>query len=121
MYQKAVETVEKYNMINDGDSIVVGLSGGADSCALTMFLAGLIKKYGIKITAVHINHGIRGAEADSDEAFARAFCDRLGVDFTAYHCDVPAEAKKKRHRRRRSRKACEIRKIQRDGQKHRGG
>ncbi len=50
MYQKAVETVEKYNMINDGDSIVVGLSGGADSCALTMFLAGLIKKYGIKIT-----------------------------------------------------------------------
>lgn len=95
MYQRAVETVEKYNMINDGDSIVVGLSGGADSCALTMFLAGLIKKYGIKITAVHINHGIRGAEADSDEAFARAFCDRLGVDFTAYHCDVPAEAKKR--------------------------
>lgn len=95
MYKKAIETIKKYNMIRPGDSIVVGLSGGADSCALTMLLAGLIPEYGIKITAVHINHGIRGEEADSDEDFAYSFCKKLGVDFVSYHCDVPSEAKKR--------------------------
>ena len=95
MYGKAVDTIKKYSMIKPGDGIVVGLSGGADSCALTSVLARLAKTWGLKITAVHINHGIRGAEADSDEAFAAELCQRLGVDFLAFHFDVPAEAKKR--------------------------
>lgn len=95
MYDKAVETIEKYHMIKNGDSIVIGLSGGADSCALTLLLSKLADKYALKLTAVHINHGIRGEEADSDERFAEGLCRRLGVDFMPFHCDIPAEAKKR--------------------------
>ena len=39
MYRKAVETIKKYNMLKKWDTVVIGLSGGADSCALTMILA----------------------------------------------------------------------------------
>ncbi len=95
MYSKAVGTIKKYNMLQRGDKIVAGLSGGADSCALIHLLAGLRDELGIEVTAVHINHGIRGAEADGDEDFAREFCQKLGVAFIAYHCDVPAEARKR--------------------------
>lgn len=95
MYSKVLETIKKYAMLQRGDSIVCGLSGGADSCALVHILAGLREELGIKVTAVHINHGIRGEEADRDEVFAKAFCEDLCVDFYAYHCDVPAEAKKR--------------------------
>ena len=94
MFDKAVRTIKKYHMLRKGDSVIAGLSGGADSCALVHILSRLAEKYELKITAVHINHGIRGSEADSDEAFAKAFCEHLGVDFVAYHCDIPALAKK---------------------------
>ncbi|MCD8036180.1 MAG: tRNA lysidine(34) synthetase TilS, partial [Clostridiales bacterium] len=92
MYSKAIDTIKKYNMLQRGDSIVAGLSGGADSCALVHVLAGIREKFGIDVAAVHINHGIRGSEADADEKFAKAFCEGLGVKFIVYHCDVPAEA-----------------------------
>ena len=60
MYNKVIETIKKFNMLNNGENIVVGLSGGADSCALTHILTRLSGKMDLHITAVHINHGIRG-------------------------------------------------------------
>ena len=41
MENKAAKTVAKYNMLDEGDTIIVGLSGGADSCALLHFLISL--------------------------------------------------------------------------------
>ena len=49
---------------------------------------------GIDVAACHVNHGIRGAEADRDEAFCRAFCQERGVPFSARHADVPAYCEK---------------------------
>ena len=95
MYNKAVETIKKFNMLEVGDRVVVGLSGGADSCALVHVLSRLRDTMGIDITAVHINHGIRGEEAYRDEAAAEGFCKDLGVKFIAYHCNIPLEAKQK--------------------------
>ena len=70
--------------------IVVGLSGGADSVLLTRLL---LEKYGIeRLCPVHIHHGIRGEEADRDEAFVRRFCEVLGLTPTVRHFDVPALA-----------------------------
>ncbi len=61
-------------------SILVGLSGGADSVALTCALLELRESLGLRIAAAHLNHRIRGDESDRDEAFVRAMCARLGVE-----------------------------------------
>ena len=95
MYNKVIETIKKFNMLNNGENIVVGLSGGADSCALTHILTRLSGKMDLHITAVHINHGIRGEEAERDERSAEEFCRRSNIEFIAYHCDIPSEAAKR--------------------------
>ena len=82
-------------MIEKGGSIVVGLSGGADSCALLHFLVSLRDEYSLDIYACHVNHGIRGAEAERDEHFAEKFCQSLGVELFTLHADVTGEAKKR--------------------------
>ncbi len=75
-------------------AVAVGFSGGADSVALLALLAERAKTDGFPLLALHIHHGIRGAEADRDEAFCRDFAARLGTDFCAVRVDVPAWAKK---------------------------
>lgn len=69
--------------------VLVGLSGGRDSVALLL----LLLENGCRdIVACHVNHGIRGAEADSDEQFCVDLCRRHGVRLLCKHADVPALA-----------------------------
>ncbi len=84
--------IEKYSMLDYGDNVIVGLSGGADSCAMLHFLCSLRDEFALKITAVHINHMIRGDEAHRDALAAKELCDRLGVNFVLYERDIPAIA-----------------------------
>ena len=65
---------------------LIGLSGGADSIALLTIMAGHPEK--IRVEAVHVNHGLRGAEADEDEAFARKICSDLHVKLHVYHPEL---------------------------------
>lgn len=81
------------NLTDIGDSILLGLSGGADSVCLLFILYELREELGISISAVHVNHCIRGEEADRDELFCRNLADRLGVPFKSVRVDVPAIAK----------------------------
>lgn len=67
--------------------LAVALSGGADSVALLALVAGAGT-----VRAVHVHHGIRGAEADRDEAFCREIAAALGVPLSVLHIDVPALA-----------------------------
>ncbi|MBR1816185.1 MAG: tRNA lysidine(34) synthetase TilS [Lachnospiraceae bacterium] len=76
--------MDKYNMADKDSRIVIGLSGGADSVCLLRAMKAL----GYSVTAVHINHQIRGEEADRDENFCKNLCDRLGVEFISYHKDI---------------------------------
>ncbi len=94
MENKALKTVEKYNMLSYGDKIVIGLSGGADSSALFHFLVTLREKYGLTIIACHVNHMLRGAEADRDESFVRSLCESEGVEFKLLRVDVAAIAQR---------------------------
>ncbi len=94
MLKKVISTITEYDMLKKGDHIIIGLSGGADSCALLSVLCQLKDKLSLKLTAVHINHCLRGEEADGDEAFARDFCERLGVEFISERVDVNAYAQK---------------------------
>ena len=73
------ETLRQYAPDSKGSRITVAVSGGADSVALCHFLASCAKQLEITVTAAHLNHGLRGAESDGDEAFVRAFCASLGV------------------------------------------
>ena len=73
--------------------ILVGFSGGADSGALLHLLCRYSKLSGAKIYAAHVNHGIRGEEADRDEEFCRRSAEALGVDLFVLRADVPTLAR----------------------------
>lgn len=88
--QKVSNTIEKYQML-DGGKVTVGLSGGADSVALTRSLMQL----GLEVRAVHVNHMLRGEESLRDEGFCRELCKKLGVEFFCHHVDVRSYAREK--------------------------
>ncbi len=67
---------------------LIGLSGGADSVALLTMLAGESAAPGIAIEAVHVNHGLRGAESDGDEAFVRELCETYHVPLHVFRVDL---------------------------------
>lgn len=71
MIKKIEQTIDKYHLLNNGDRVVIALSGGADSCALLLSLVNLAPTRHLKLMIAHFNHGLRGAESDEDEAFCR--------------------------------------------------
>ena len=73
-----------------GGTIVVAVSGGADSVSLLLAIADLTKrkKLGHRIVAAHFNHKLRGAESDSDEGFVRDLATRLGIELAIGHGDL---------------------------------
>jgi len=73
----------------ENSAILVGLSGGADSTALLHILCRYAEESGATLYAAHVNHGIRGEEADRDERFCRELCEKLGVRFFSVRLDVP--------------------------------
>lgn len=91
--KKVLETIEKYNMLSSGDTVVVGLSGGADSVALFLTLCALKEKFSLNLIAAHVNHMIRGDEAKRDCDYARKIALDKGVPFHLLECDVPSLAK----------------------------
>ncbi len=77
----------------DKFGILLAFSGGADSCALLSLLHEYREKFNYTLCALHVNHMIRGLEADRDENFCRERCDELKVPFYLHKADVPALAK----------------------------
>ncbi|HEX3028065.1 MAG TPA: tRNA lysidine(34) synthetase TilS [Clostridia bacterium] len=90
MIEKILKTIKKYNLIENGDSIVVGVSGGPDSICLLHVLYCLRDELGIRIYAVHINHMLRGSEADMDQDYVRRFCSDKGIQLFERSVDVRA-------------------------------
>ena len=74
MYQKVKAYVKKWHMLQKEDSVIAGISGGTDSVCLLFMLLKLQKELGFALMAVHVNHGIRGAEAERDEAYVKRLC-----------------------------------------------
>lgn len=90
--EKALDALQKYSLLQPGDRIAVGVSGGADSVALLRFLAQYQEQNRWEITVCHVNHGLRGAEADRDEQFVRALAERLRLPCLVRRCDAAALA-----------------------------
>ena len=80
--------------LEENTPLLVAYSGGADSTALLHMTVRYARETGAVVYAAHVNHGIRGAEADADEAFCVQTARALGVRLFVCHADVPAEAKR---------------------------
>ena len=89
MEQKVLETIKKYNLIEDGDRVIVGVSGGPDSISLLNILNRFKnnKILNFEIIAVHINHQIR-EEANDDEEYVKDYCEKNQIKFFAKRIDV---------------------------------
>lgn len=92
---KIAAVVDRWSMLPRGCTVVVGLSGGADSVTLAHYLHRISATRSIRLVAAHVNHGLRGTEADRDEAFVRAFCNKFAIELRVFHADVAAEAREK--------------------------
>lgn len=93
---KVIDTIEKYNMIEDGEGVVVALSGGPDSMCLLSILDSIKERYNMKLYAAHVNHMIRGEEADKDEEACRSYCKDLGIQFFSLRAGIEEIAKERK-------------------------
>lgn len=88
MNRKVLSYIKAHNLIEAGDTVTVGLSGGADSVALLLSLLDLKDELGISVKAAHLNHMLRGDESNRDEEFVRNLCHKLNVECVIKHVNV---------------------------------
>ena len=96
MLEKAIKTIKKFDQINRGDKVLVGISGGPDSVALLLALSQMTRRFGFSLIAAHLNHGLRGEDADADEQFSRKLAHHLKVPFVTKKINLKSGS---RHRR----------------------
>lgn len=87
MQEKVLSTIEKYNLIQANDKIVLGVSGGPDSLFMLDILNKLKEKLQIEIVVAHVNHMIR-EEANEEEEFVKEFCKKIEVEFYSKRIEV---------------------------------
>ncbi|MCH5202923.1 MAG: tRNA lysidine(34) synthetase TilS [Oscillospiraceae bacterium] len=83
-------TIEKYNMLEYGDTVIVALSGGADSVCLLHNLNSIKEKYNLNLMACHVNHNLRGKESDKDMKFCMELCRQNNIEIFVKNADVDA-------------------------------
>ncbi|MGN0630745.1 MAG: tRNA lysidine(34) synthetase TilS [Ruminococcus sp.] len=88
--EKMVQFITEENLLSHSEKICCALSGGADSVALLLAMLDVRDHFGTEVSAVHVNHCLRGAESDRDEEFCRSLCEKLGVTLHVHRCDVEA-------------------------------
>ncbi len=81
-------TVVKHNLIAKKDRIMIGVSGGADSICLLHILVMLKDESALEIAVFHLNHCLRGAESDGDQAFVEVMCKQMNILCFAERVDV---------------------------------
>lgn len=95
MKNKVLNTIKKYNLIQENDKIVIGVSGGPDSMCLLHILNGLKEKLNFEIVVAHINHMIR-KEAEEETQYVKKFCDKLGIKCYIKRIDVIDKSNKEK-------------------------
>lgn len=87
------ETLRTYEMTKPGEQVVCGVSGGADSVCLLLLLKELEQPLGIRVYAVHVQHGLR-AGAEEDAVFTQELCRPLNIPVRIFHVDAAGEAQR---------------------------
>ncbi len=85
--QRVLKTIQKYNLIQKGDKVVVGVSGGPDSMCLLDILCLLKEKLNIEIVVAHINHMIR-KEAKGETKYVQDYCKKMQISCFVKYADV---------------------------------
>lgn len=93
MKQKFVQYITEQALFAPGAHLVVGVSGGADSVCLLRLLCEIQEEWDLTLSVVHINHGIRGQEADEDAAYVAQLAKRWHLPFFLVEEDVPKLAR----------------------------
>ncbi|MCH5320847.1 MAG: tRNA lysidine(34) synthetase TilS [Eubacterium sp.] len=93
MNNKINETIDKYNMLSRGDRVLVAVSGGADSMLLLNHMLSVREKYGVTVSAAHVDHGIRGEESADDARFVKDFCEKNKIEYHQLSIDAVNESK----------------------------
>jgi tRNA(Ile)-lysidine synthase len=93
MIDKITQTIEKYGLLKNDERVVVALSGGPDSTALLLILSQIAPQWGIQLIVAHFNHGLRGKDADKDEASSRKLAERLGSTYVTKKMQIKTAKK----------------------------
>lgn len=95
MIKEIRSSIRRHQLLSPGQHVLVAVSGGADSVALLYALQELAPSLGISLTAVHLNHCIRGKASDDDAAFVMNLTASLNIPFVQGRSDVPRRARRK--------------------------
>ena len=93
--EKVLDTIKKYNLIKENDTIVIGVSGGPDSMTLLNVLYSLKEVLKINIVVAHINHMLR-KEADSETEYVQKFCENINIECFVKRADINNISKQKK-------------------------
>ncbi len=96
IFEQFSHSVDWTQLLERNRAIVCALSGGPDSVSLCLLLHKLSGEIDFRLIVAHLNHGIRGDDADSDEQFVREFCENQGIFLETVRSDIPARAEYER-------------------------
>ena len=88
MKEKVIDTIKKYKLIEKGDKIVLGVSGGPDSIAMLDILKDLRNKFEFDIYVCHLNHMIRGQDAINDQKYVEQYCNKNQIEFFTKNVNI---------------------------------
>ncbi len=94
--KKMEEFIRRERLLEMGDRVVLGVSGGADSVCMMELFAAIREAWQLELLVVHVHHGLRGAEADRDASFVQAEAEKLGIDCVVERREVRSLAAEKR-------------------------
>jgi tRNA(Ile)-lysidine synthase len=89
LLERIEDYIRRHDLLVDGEKVVVGISGGVDS----IVVAAMLLELRYPLSAVHVNHQLRGGESDGDEAFVRRWCGARGIQLHVRSIDVRALAR----------------------------
>ncbi len=95
MKDKVLSTIREYNLIQEHDNIVVGVSGGPDSMALLYVLLEIRDVINFNIHIAHVNHGVRGEDAKSDQLFVEKIASKLNLPYYTINVNMIEYGKEK--------------------------
>ena len=88
MIKRIRKTISECSLLEQGDHLLVAVSGGPDSVALLRVMVILSSEYGLRLTTAHLNHGLRGAEAQREEEFVKDLCAGMGISCLCKTVDI---------------------------------
>ena len=94
MISRVLETIRRHQLLEEGDRVMVALSGGPDSVALFLALKEIEESFSLQVSAAHVNHLLRGEESDEDERFVCRLCQEAGAPIEVQRIDTRQEVER---------------------------